>query len=118
MLSSKVLIVVDDRGFLFDEVKMIFDQIVVYDVVLLVGYLHISEIWLLFVEAKVRGVIWLLVNYFSFLIDVNHVDMKKLVVMGAYLEHSCCMWVGVQGKNYIKEGLKVLMMWVGWLVIS
>ena len=27
--------------------------------------------------------------------------------MGAYLEHSCCMWAGVQGKNYSHDSLQM-----------
>ena len=78
------------------------------DAVLSAGHLHISEIWPLFEDAKARGVRRLLVNHPSFLIDANHADMRELAAMGAFLEHSCCMWAGVQGKNYTAEGLKGL----------
>ena len=106
MLPPRALTVVDDRGALLDEV--ILDQIAAQDAVLSAGHLHISEIWPLFAEAKARGVGRLLVNHPSFLIDASHADMTELAAMGAYLEHSCCMWAGVQGKNYTKEGLKAL----------
>jgi hypothetical protein len=108
MLPPRALTVVDDRGALLDEVKLILDQIAAQDAVLSAGHLHISEIWPLFAEAKARGVGRLLVNHPSFLIDASHADMTELAAMGAYLEHSCCMWAGVQGRNYIKEGLKAL----------
>lgn len=108
MLPPRALTVIDDHGALIDDVKIILDQIAAYDGVLSAGHLHISEIWPLFGEAKARGVTRLLVNHPSFLIDANHADMTELAAMGAYLEHSCCMWAGVQGKNYTKEGLKAL----------
>jgi len=108
MLPPRALTVVDDRGALVDDVKIILDMIAAKDAVLSAGHLHISEIWPLFEEARARGVTRLLVNHPSFLIDANHADMRELANMGAFLEHSCCMWAGVQGKNYTAEGLKGL----------
>lgn len=105
MLTPRALTVVDDRGDLLDEVKVILDQIAEYDAILSAGHLHISEIWPLFAEARKRGVKRLLVNHPTFLIDCNAADMKELTGMGAFLEHSCCMWAGVQGKKYTAAGL-------------
>ncbi|MEA1672754.1 DUF6282 family protein [Nitrospirillum sp. BR 11163] len=105
MLPPRALTVVDDRGALLDEVKVILDQIAQYDAILSAGHLHISEIWPLFAEAKTRGVKRLLVNHPTFLIGCGPADMKELAGMGAYLEHSCCMWAGVQGKNYTADSL-------------
>lgn len=108
MLAPTMLTVVDERGQIKDEVRQILDQIAQYDAVLSAGHLHISEIWPLFREAKERGVTRLLVNHPTFLIDANLADIAELAGMGAYLEHSCCMWAGVQGKNYTADGLKQL----------
>lgn len=108
MLAPTMLTVIDERGVLKDEVKVILDQIAEYDAVLSAGHLHISEIWPLFNEAKARGITRLLVNHPTFLIGCSDADMAELTKMGAYLEHSCCMWAGVQGKNYTAEGLKAV----------
>ncbi len=108
MLPPKALTVIDDHGVLLDDVKIILDMIAANDAVLSAGHLHISEIWPLFEEAKARGVTRLLINHPSFLIDANHADLGELAKMGAYLEHSSCMWAGVQGKNYTAAGLKGL----------
>jgi hypothetical protein len=108
MLPPTGLTVVDPRGQLLDEVKVVLDQIAAADAVLSAGHLHISEIWTLFDEAKKRGVTRLLVNHPSFLIDATLKDLGELAGMGAYLEHSCCMWAGYQGKNYEAEGLRKL----------
>jgi hypothetical protein len=99
MLRPKGLTVVDDTGQLLDEVKFILDQIARQDAVLSAGHLHISEIWPLFEEAKARGVKRLLVNHPTFLIDASLSDIKELASMGAMLEHSCCMWAGIQNRN-------------------
>jgi len=105
MLEPTMLTVVDDRGRLLDVVKEILDQIAEYDGILSAGHLHISEIWPLFREAKERGVTRLLVNHPTFLIGCLPADMAELAGMGAYLEHSTCMWAGVQGKNYTLDSL-------------
>lgn len=107
MLKPKGLTVVNDSGELLDEAKFILDQIAQADAVLSAGHLHISEIWPLFDEAKQRGVKRLLVNHPTFLIDASLSDIKELAAMGAMLEHSCCMWAGVQNKSgkYTAEGL-------------
>lgn len=110
MLKPKGLTIVTDTGELLDEVKVILDQIAHYDAVLSAGHLHISEIWPLFDEAKKRGVQRLLVNHPTFLIDASLSDITELANMGAMLEHSSCMWVGVQNKSgkYTAEGLNSL----------
>jgi hypothetical protein len=105
MLPPRALTVVDDRGALLDEAKTILDQIAEYDAVLSAGHLHISEIWPLFAEARQRGVTRLLVNHPTFLIGCSPADIKELAGMGAYLEHSCCMWAGLQGSKYTAQGL-------------
>ena len=110
MLKPKGLTIVTDTGELLDEVKVILDQIAQYDAVLSAGHLHISEIWPLFDEAKKRGVTRLLVNHPTFLIDANLSDITELANMGAMLEHSSCMWAGVQNKSgkYTAESLNSL----------
>jgi hypothetical protein len=110
MLKPKGLTVVNDTGELLDEVKFILDQIAQNDAVLSGGHLHISEIWPLFDEAKARGVKRLLVNHPNFLIDASLSDIRELAGMGAMLEHSSCMWAGMQNKSgkYTAEGLDAL----------
>ena len=93
MLTPVELGVLDDNGRLLDEVKFILDMIAEADIVLSGGHLHISEIFPLFEEAKKRGVKKLLVNHPSYLIDATEDEMRELVTMGAYLEHSMCMFV-------------------------
>ena len=93
MMRPTGLTVVTDKGDLKDEVKPILDQIAEFDCVLSSGHLHISEIWPLFEEAKKRGVKRLLVNHPTFVIDAGVNDIKELAAMGAYIEHSFCMFI-------------------------
>ena len=93
MLPFDPLTPIDDEGQVKDEVKEILDLIAEHDVILSGGHLHVSEIFKVFEEAKKRGVKRLLVNHPSFILGATHDDICTLVAMGAYIEHSLCMFV-------------------------
>jgi len=95
MIPFDPLTPIDADGKVKDEVKEILDLIAQYDVILAGGHLHISEILPVFEEAKSRGVKRLLVNHPSFIVDATHEDIRRLVTMGAYIEHSLCMFIPV-----------------------
>jgi hypothetical protein len=106
MLAPIELSVLDDKGSLIEEVKFILDMIAEANIVLSAGHLHITEIFPLLEEAKKRGVKKLLVNHPSYLIDATEAEMGELVRMGAYLEHSMCMFVpGSKFHFYTPENL-------------
>jgi hypothetical protein len=88
MLPFDPLTPLDANGNVKDEVKEILDLIAQHDVILSGGHLHISEIFPVFEEAKKRGVKKLLVNHPNFIIDASLEDIRQLVSMGAYIEHS------------------------------
>ena len=93
MLAPIPLKALDENGQLHDAVKVILDLIAENDLVLSSGYLNISEIWPLFEEAKKRGVERLLVNHPTYIVDATLEDITSLAGMGAYLEHSMCMFI-------------------------
>lgn len=99
MLQPDPLTVFDDAGALKDEVKVVLDLIAEHDVVLSGGHLHISEIFAVFEEALKRGVKRLLVNHPTFIVDASLKDISSLVSMGAYIEHSLCMFIQLQGRD-------------------
>lgn len=92
MLPPTALSVLDADGNLVPEVGPILDMIAENDIVLSSGHLHISEIWPLFEEAKKRGVKRLLTNHPTYIIDADLDDIRRLVGMGVYIEHSMCMF--------------------------
>jgi hypothetical protein len=109
MLAPTPLKAVDDKGQLLDEVKFILDLIAERNLILSSGHLHISEIWPLFDEAKKRGVKRLLVNHPTFVVDATIADIKQLAALGAYIEHSVCMFIeGSKFKCYEPNQLKEL----------
>lgn len=93
LLEPMPLTILDEDGKLLDEVKIILDLIAEADIVLSGGHLHISEIWPLFEEAQARGVKRLLVNHPTFVVDASMQDIRALTNMGAYVEHSVCMFI-------------------------
>ena len=100
LLDPDPLTVLDANGRLIDAVKPILDMIAEHDVVLSAGHLHISEIYPPFEEAKKRGVKRLLVNHPTFLIGCSLDDIRALVALGAYIEHSFCMFIEMRrGKS-------------------
>lgn len=97
LLPPDPLTPLDDAGRVKDEVKVILDMIAEHDVILSGGHLHISEIFPVFEEAKRRGVRRLLVNHPTFIVEATIPDIKQLVAMGAYIEHSLCMFIQMEG---------------------
>lgn len=92
MLEPQPQTVLDANGNVKDEVKLILDMIAAYDLVLSGGHLHANEILKLFEEAISRGVKRLLVNHPTFVVDATMEQIRTFVTMGAYIEHSMCMW--------------------------
>ncbi|MGZ3410554.1 MAG: DUF6282 family protein [Xanthobacteraceae bacterium] len=109
MLRPTGLTVVTEKSELKEELKPILDQIAENDIVLSAGHLHVSEIFPLFEEAKKRGVKRMLVNHPTFVIDASLSDIKELAGMGAYIEHSFCMFINeTYNKKFTSAQLKQL----------
>lgn len=84
---------IDNGKTVRDDVKEILDVVAKADMVLAAGHLHVSEIWLVFEEAKKRGVERLVVNHPEEVIDASMNDVGGLAAMGACIEHSLGLFV-------------------------
>jgi hypothetical protein len=93
LMEPTPLSVLGEDGSLVDAVLPILDKIAEHDAILSGGHLNIREILPLFEEAKRRGIKRLLCNHPTFLIDASHEDIAQLSRMGAYVEHSICMFI-------------------------
>jgi hypothetical protein len=101
MLDPVPLTPVGADGQLIDEVKLILDLIAADDVILAGGHLATPELFMVFEEAKARGVKKLLVNHPTYLINnCSDAEMRDLVALGAFLEHSICMFVEGKSKKF------------------
>jgi hypothetical protein len=76
-----------------DDVKEVLDVIAKNDMVLASGHLHVSETWLVFEEAKRRGVGRMVLTHPEDIVDASLNDVKGLASAGAFVEHSLCMFL-------------------------
>jgi hypothetical protein len=105
MLPPSPLTVLDTNGKLIDEAKQICDLIAEGDIILAGGHLHVSELFVLFEEAKKRGVKKMLVNHPSYIIGCSDEEIRGLVSLGAYIEHSICMFIPSRAKQHDGQDL-------------
>jgi hypothetical protein len=83
----------EDKKTVRDDVKEVIDVIARNDMVLASGHLHISETWLVFEEAKRRGVKRMVLTHPEEIVQANLNDVKGIAAMGAFVEHSLCMFL-------------------------
>ena len=76
-----------------DEVKEVIDILAKTGMVLASGHMHISETWIVLEEAKKRGVKRMCVTHPEEIVDGSLNDVKGLAAMGAFIEHSVCMFL-------------------------
>ncbi len=76
-----------------DDVKEVIDIIAKNDMVLASGHLHVSETWLVFEEAQRRGVKRIVLTHPEDIVDASMNDVAGIAKMGAYVEHSLCMFI-------------------------
>jgi hypothetical protein len=76
-----------------DDVKEVLDVVAKNDMALASGHIHISETWLIFEEAQKRGVKRLVLTHPEDIVDASLNDVKGIAAMGAFVEHSLCMFV-------------------------
>jgi len=93
MLPALPLSVLDANGRLTDDTKAVLDLIAEGDIILAGGHLDANEQLLMFAEAKARGVTKMLVNHPTYVIGCSDEDIRSLVGLGVYMEHSLCMFI-------------------------
>ena len=98
--------VLNGDGSVRDEVKEVLDVIARTGMVLASGHLHVSETWRVFEEAQRRGVARMMLTHPEDIVDASMNDVGGLAAMGAYVEHSLCMFLdGSKFKTQAEEDL-------------
>lgn len=100
MLPAEPLTALDGSGQVIDSLKGILDLIAADDIILAGGHLTAAELLVVFAEARRRGVKKLLVNHPTYIVRCGDDDIRGLVELGAYMEHSICMFVEGRSKKY------------------
>lgn len=113
MLDPIPLSALDANGKLRDDTKKVLDLIAEADIILAGGHLPVSELHLVFDEARRRGVKKMLVNHPTYLIGCSDDDIRSLVALGVYMEHSICMFVEGRSKKYGPDKLAHLIRTAG-----
>ena len=85
--------VLDANKKVLDSVKQVLDVIAKTEMVLASGHLHVSETWLVFEEAKRRGVKRLIFTHPEEIVGASLNDVRGIAAMGAFVEHSICMFL-------------------------
>ncbi len=93
MRPAQGIPVLNDDKSVRDDVKEVLDIIARTNMVLASGHLHISETWLIFEEAKNRGVERIVLTHPEDIVDASMNDVSGIAKMGVYVEHSLCMFV-------------------------
>ncbi|MCK9917639.1 DUF6282 family protein [Microbacteriaceae bacterium K1510] len=100
MLDPIPLSALDANGKLTDATKQVLDLIAEADIILAGGHLPASELLIVFEEAGRRGVKKMIVNHPTYIVGANDDDIRELVKLGVYMEHSICMFVEGRSKKY------------------
>jgi len=99
--------VLNDDKSVRDDVKEVLDIVAKNDMVLASGHLHVSETWVVFEEAQRRGVKRLVFTHPEDIVDASLNDVKGIAAMGAFVEHSLCMFLeGCKFKSCEAEDLR------------
>lgn len=100
MLDPVPLTALDANGRLSDATKHVLDLIAEADIILAGGHLPVSEQLVMFAEAGKRGVKKMIVNHPTYIVGCSDDDIRALVGLGVYMEHSICMFVEGRAKKY------------------
>ena len=84
---------VTEGGQLRDDLKEILDVVAKTDMTLASGHIHASETWLVFEEAKARGVKRMIFTHPEDIVGASLEDVRGIAAMGAAVEHSLCMFL-------------------------
>jgi hypothetical protein len=100
MLDPIPLSAMDANGRLSDDTKQVLDLIAEGDIILAGGHLPAAELHVVFAEAKQHGVKKMLVNHPTYIVGCSDEDIRQMVRMGVYMEHSICMFVEGKAHKY------------------
>jgi hypothetical protein len=105
MLEPIPLSALDGNGEVSDATKQVLDIIAEADIILAGGHLPAHEQIKVFTEGRSRGVRKMLVNHPTYIVDATDDDMRTMVELGAYMEHSIGMFIEGSALTYSLEDL-------------
>jgi hypothetical protein len=104
---ARAIPVLDANKAVRDDVKEILDVIAKTGLTLASGHVHASETWIIFEEAKKRGVTRMIFTHPEDIVGASLEDVRGIAAMGAAVEHSLCMFLeGNKFQTSAPEDLK------------
>jgi len=98
------------NGSLRSAVRAVLREIADADAVLASGHLDPDSILAIFEEAQRLGVRRLLVNHPNFIVNANRTQVRKMVELGAYVEHASCHYDA--RSRYFNFTMETLARWI------
>jgi hypothetical protein len=102
--------VLDAAGGVRPEVIEILQLIADHDAILASGHMAPDQITAVFEAAREVGVRRMLVNHPNFVIEASFEDARRWVALGAYVEHSLCMYD--EESSFHNWDLDTLVQWI------
>jgi hypothetical protein len=102
--------VLNGNGGVIDDVYKILESIKEHDAILASGHMAPKQITAVFEAAREVGVQRMLVNHPNFVIEASFDDARHWVELGAYIEHSLCMYD--EESSFYNWDLDTLVEWV------
>jgi hypothetical protein len=102
--------VLNGDGKVLDEVYAILESIKEHDAILASGHMAPHQITAVFEAAREVGVQRMLVNHPNFVIEASFDDARRWVQLGAYIEHSLCMYD--EESSFYNWDLGTLVEWI------
>ena len=102
--------VLDEKGGVRPEVVRVLELIKEHDAILASGHMAPEQITAVFETAREIGVERMLVNHPNFVIEASYDDARRWTELGAYIEHSLCMYD--EESSFHNWDLDVLVAWV------
>jgi len=93
MRPATAVPVLDGQKRVVDQLKEILDVIAKNNIALASGHIHVSETWIVFEEAKRRGIEKLIFTHPEDVVGASLDDVRGIAAMGAYVEHSLAFFV-------------------------
>ncbi|MDQ3865719.1 MAG: DUF6282 family protein [Actinomycetota bacterium] len=108
--EEPIEILADGEGRVRDEVYAVLESVKEADAILASGHLAPDRITALFRAAREVGVERLLVNHPNFVVEASPEDGKRWVELGAYIEHSLCMYD--EESSFYQWDVETLVAWI------
>jgi hypothetical protein len=102
--------VLGGNGGVIDDVYKILESIKEHDAILASGHMAPRQITAVFEAAREVGIQRMLVNHPNFVIEASFDEARHWVELGAYIEHSLCMYD--EESSFYNWGLDTLVEWV------